>query len=306
MRQGRGSERARILAVVYEEGVRHFDVAPTYGMGLAERELGKFIRGKRDHVTLATKFGISPSRLARTLSPIQSFLRRTLKAVPVARQMARARGSAAISPRRFDAEMAEQSLHRSLRELRTDYVDMFLLHEPRPNDLIDPALQEALREQVEKGKIRKFGIAGSFEHSGHLIAYHPEFRDVIQIDNDLIGSQLQRLGVSEVPLIITYGAIERPLARLRNYLERRPEVAREWSLSLGVEILDPEVLPRLLFGYAIETNSDGIVLFSTTQVAHVRQVVTWFNDHAAYAPKLARLVELVRKEPPVLRAVISE
>ncbi len=306
MRLDNAGERARILAAAYEEGIRHFDVAPSYGMGLAEGELGKFLFGKRDQVTLATKFGISPSPLARTLNPIQSFLRRVLKISPMSRRLARAGAMALVNPKRFDAASAMRSLRSSLRELRTDYLDVFLLHEPGPSDFIDPALLPAVREQVERGAIRSVGIAGSFEHSGSIIVRHPEFRDVVQIDNDVLGAQLQNIDLSNVSLIITYGSIGGPLVHLRGFLERRRAVAREWSRDLDVDMDDPEVLPRLLFGCAIETNADGVVLFSSTQVAHVRQAVKWFHGHAAYAPKVARLMDLARQNDPISRSVVLE
>ena len=306
MRLGNAGERAHVLAAAYEEGVRHFDVAPIYGMGSAEGELGKFLLGRRDQVTLATKFGIYPSPLARALNPIQGFLRGIFKISPISRRLARVGGMALMNPKRFDVGSAMQSLRRSLRELRTDYVDVFFLHEPGPKDFIDPALLPAILEQVERGAIRNIGIAGSVEHSGSIIERYAEFRQVVQIENDVLGAQVQEIDLSDVPLIITYGAIERPLVYLRGFLERQRAITREWSLDLDIDIDDPEILPRLLFGYAIESNAAGIVLFSSTQVAHVRQVVKWFHGHAEYAPKVARFVELARQGHSISHSVVLE
>lgn len=53
-------ERAALLAHCYERGIRHFDSAPLYGHEMAERELGRFIRGRRPDLVVATKFGIEP------------------------------------------------------------------------------------------------------------------------------------------------------------------------------------------------------------------------------------------------------
>ena len=61
----RSAERLRLLDAAHDAGIRHFDVAPMYGLGLAERELGRFIRHRRDAVVVATKFGIAPTLFAR-------------------------------------------------------------------------------------------------------------------------------------------------------------------------------------------------------------------------------------------------
>lgn len=46
-----------LLDFSYDNGIRHFDTAPLYGQGYSEIIYGKFIKAKRDKITLATKFG---------------------------------------------------------------------------------------------------------------------------------------------------------------------------------------------------------------------------------------------------------
>jgi aryl-alcohol dehydrogenase-like predicted oxidoreductase len=38
----------RLLNTAFEEGITHFDTAPMYGPGLAERVVGRFLAGRRD------------------------------------------------------------------------------------------------------------------------------------------------------------------------------------------------------------------------------------------------------------------
>src|ERR1019366_5057325 len=60
------------MAMAFERGISHFDLARAYGFGEAERVVGRFIADKRDKVTIATKFGILPaqvSRIVRRLKP---------------------------------------------------------------------------------------------------------------------------------------------------------------------------------------------------------------------------------------------
>ena len=54
------SEAVSMLERAFALGITHFDVARAYGFGRAEGILGKFLRGRRDQVTVATKLGLHP------------------------------------------------------------------------------------------------------------------------------------------------------------------------------------------------------------------------------------------------------
>lgn len=54
------SKALRLLATAFDAGVRHFDIARSYGTGEAEGILGAFLKNRRSQVTITTKFGIQP------------------------------------------------------------------------------------------------------------------------------------------------------------------------------------------------------------------------------------------------------
>jgi D-threo-aldose 1-dehydrogenase len=58
------AQRVQVLRAAYDTGIRHFAVAPMYGLGLAESEVGRFARGRRDAITIATRFSIAPALCA--------------------------------------------------------------------------------------------------------------------------------------------------------------------------------------------------------------------------------------------------
>ena len=63
------------LDAAYDAGIRHFDVAPMYGLGLAETELAPFLKGRRADITVTTKFGIEPTLLAKGVARVQKPMR---------------------------------------------------------------------------------------------------------------------------------------------------------------------------------------------------------------------------------------
>lgn len=127
---------SRILETAFDAGVTFFDSSDRYGDGEAERLLGAVFRSRRDRVVLATKCGITSG-----------------------------------GKRRFDREYLTSCLHCSLKNLGTDYLDLFQLTKP-PLDLIeDGEIYETLDAFKRQGKIRFSGVStGTDEETLRLIA----------------------------------------------------------------------------------------------------------------------------------------
>ena len=148
------SSRSRLLHEALACGLRAFDVAPAYGNGLSEVELGRALQGMRASAAIHTKVGI-PIRIYPTLAGYGFPLYRLLDIMG---------GSHARSyrSRDFTAKTILDSVEHSLRRLRTDYVDTLFLHEPLQPLL--PAEVEEIRGCVarlkQEGKVRAFGVAG--------------------------------------------------------------------------------------------------------------------------------------------------
>ncbi|HWD61143.1 MAG TPA: aldo/keto reductase [Humibacter sp.] len=136
------------LQAAWDAGIRYFDTAPHYGLGLSERRLGAFLRGKpRDEFTVSTKVG-------RLLVPNpdddgSGDLDRVFK-VP------------GDLMRRFDTTEAgiRRSLDESLQRMGLDRVDVVYLHDPDVYDL-DRGLREglpALAALRDEGLVREVGV----------------------------------------------------------------------------------------------------------------------------------------------------
>ena len=146
-----------ILDTAWEVGVRYFDTAPHYGLGLSERRLGAFLQTKpRDEFVLSTKVG----RLLRP-NPDYTDQLDTDNDFFVPASMRRV----------WDAspEGIRASHNESLERLGLDRIDVLYLHDPERHDL-DQALAEALPAMValrDAGLVRAVGV-GSMDTSALL------------------------------------------------------------------------------------------------------------------------------------------
>jgi aryl-alcohol dehydrogenase-like predicted oxidoreductase len=118
-----------VVDAAIDAGVTLFDTAEMYGKdGGSELALGEVLAGRRDKIVLATKFG--HQKVDMGYGPA-----------------AGAKGGRAY---------LRIAVEKSLRRLRTDYIDLYQLHTPDPLTPIEETLA-ALDELVKEGKIRYVG-----------------------------------------------------------------------------------------------------------------------------------------------------
>ena len=91
-------QSVRALETAYNEGITHYDVARSYGYGEAESVLGNFIKGKRDKICVATKFGIRATKTSFLLRMAKPLARKALLAFPGLKERMRGEGRKLVSP----------------------------------------------------------------------------------------------------------------------------------------------------------------------------------------------------------------
>ncbi len=144
-----------ILARAWEAGIRYFDTAPLYGLGLAETRLNRFLRGKdRDSYVLSTKVG----RLLRATTPDKRDGFGKWFEVPARNE---------VYDYTYDGVM--RSIEFSLERLGTHRIDMLFAHDidlanHGSQQVLDAKLEElmaggylALLELRDQGVIKAFG-----------------------------------------------------------------------------------------------------------------------------------------------------
>ncbi|MFC0110927.1 aldo/keto reductase [Kibdelosporangium aridum] len=133
------------LQAAWDAGVRYFDTAPHYGLGLSERRLGKFLAGlPRDEYVVSTKVG-------RILEPCDGTGLDLDNGFAVPRKYRRVWD--------FSADGIRRSVESSLERLGLDRVDILLLHDP--DEHWEQASQEgfpALDELRAQGAVGAIGV----------------------------------------------------------------------------------------------------------------------------------------------------
>ncbi|WLI44138.1 aldo/keto reductase [Pseudomonas beijingensis] len=141
-----GTDEGEAIATLHravELGVTLFDTADMYGPHTNEALLGRALRGKRESLYLASKFG-----LVRSSDP-------------------HARG---VNGR---PEYVRQSIDGSLKRLDTDYLDLYYQHRIDPEVPVEETIG-AMAELVKAGKVRHIGISeASAETIQRAHAVHP-------------------------------------------------------------------------------------------------------------------------------------
>ncbi|MFC8130333.1 aldo/keto reductase [Streptomyces sp. NPDC057302] len=136
-------EAAAAIDTAWDAGIRYFDTAPHYGIGLSERRVGEALRARpRETYTLSTKAG----RLLEALDE------------PVGDDLGHGFAVPATHRRVWDfsADGVRRSLEASLTRLGLDRVDIVYLHDP------DDHAEQAFREAYPAlERLRSEGVVGA-------------------------------------------------------------------------------------------------------------------------------------------------
>lgn len=272
--EGFGMEEARVIDAAYEAGARHFDVAPQYGMGTAEKVLGFALREKRRYVTIASKVGILRPRTKKT-----KLLARTI-AAPFRKLIKLHRSVGAVNKSRsetnFSPEYVTLSLNESLKTIKTDYLDVYLLHMVTLEQINDDLLK-VLTDRRQSGEIRCFGLATDRAEADKIISAFPDVFDIVQYSWSVLDHPLS-LG-SRLPFLITHRSILRAHAPLKNWFERDMSVCRRLSDTVGVDLSDENQLCSALIAAAVAANPGGIGLVASRSPSRIASNVVAASDN---------------------------
>lgn len=126
---GDDQQSLETLATALEQGVDFVDTADMYGLGHNEELLGRFLKGRRERVVVATKFGI-------------------------------VRNPDAPAARRIDnsPQYVREACDASLRRLGVDAIDLYYVHRRDPSVPVEDTVA-AMAGLVKAGKVRFLGLS---------------------------------------------------------------------------------------------------------------------------------------------------
>ena len=142
-----------ILNLSFESGINTFDTASVYGK--SEKLLGKFIHDKRESIKVATKVGCN------------SYFKKI----------------------DFKKKTIERNIHLSLKNLKTDYLDICQLYNPNPKDSKLLSAFEYLQKLRLNGKIKYLGA--SLQNPNDYLELRKNFKfDMIQCNFNMLDQRL--------------------------------------------------------------------------------------------------------------------
>jgi hypothetical protein len=292
---GRTPEEAqRLLDSALDAGITHFDVARVYGTGDAEAALGRFAARHRDEVTIATKFGIDPLPPSRGVDVAKRVVRFATRRSRRLLGAVRRHAPNTVKRGLFTGEQARASLEVSLRELGSDHVDLFLLHDCGAADWERGDVLEALDELRASGRIRAFGPATDPEEVRAISSRPGRAPDVVQFEADLLAGDVAGIAGSALP--ITHGGFRSVLEPVTRLLDRDRDAQARWSRTVGEDLSAPGAVAALLFAGALRANPGGIVLFSSGDAERIRRNAEIAREEPYEAAQLDEFGRLVRNQ----------
>lgn len=135
-------ESIRAVHAAIDLGVNFFDTAANYGAGHSEVVLGRALKGKRDKVVIATKFGHIVNEEKKTVYGDSALIMKNV---------------------RSDVE-------NSLRRLQTDYIDIYQLHDGGYDPKLAVELRGILEDLVSSGRIRWYGWSTDLVDNARVFA----------------------------------------------------------------------------------------------------------------------------------------
>ncbi len=149
------------LRQALENGITFYDTSPVYGYGRSESLIGEVFERVREKVVLASKVGFVHSSGAQDFSP----------------------------------EHIARSLDESLRQLRTDHVDLYQVHDP-PLGLLerDARILKALHSLKQEGKVRALGITVRSPQDAFQVVERFGFK-CVQVNFNLLDQRVLQTGL---------------------------------------------------------------------------------------------------------------
>ncbi|MBL7664836.1 MAG: aldo/keto reductase [Bacteriovoracaceae bacterium] len=195
-------ESEKLLKAALERGINFFDTAPIYGFGLSEQRLGKAFKKMRDKVILVSKCGVTWHENKRV-------------------------------DMNNSAKVTQKMLEQSLRDLQTDYIDLYMVHWPDARVDIRETVEVLAKAQMQN-KIRYIGLCNTFEedyHKASEVAEISVFQSEFSLTQSAVESNLFPLCEKNNIGFMSWGTLDKGILTGRVIEERKFDASdcRSWA-----------------------------------------------------------------------------
>lgn len=224
-----GREMADMIRKAYLIGYRLFDTADDYhgeaGIGIAIGEMTNDGTCRREDLFIQTKISADSSYNDEPLTGV--FFNKYSK----------------FMHRHSVAEIVNEKVENSLREMKTDYIDSLLIHLPYPGYIED--IWAAMIKLKEEGKVRYIGVSNFHQRHIELIGKTGELPAVNEIYISPIGTKQEQVdyNASKDILLMTYSPlmdlasnripVEKLTPMMEKYNKSAAQVILRWNIERG-------------------------------------------------------------------------
>ena len=253
-------------------------------MGATENIVGEFIKGKKDRITITSKFGLNPPPLVFQKSRSFNTIKKIVKAVPFVHRLVKSKIQSGVASD-YSVENAGISLEKSLAELRSDHIDYYLLHEAGIADANVVELINFLQEKVREGKIGEFGIGSSYDKLNDDCARFDPAYKIFQFEHNIFNENLREIKNAEHKTLITHSVFQGLKIAETRLSKMDPIMIHNHSIELGAEPEDNSFLPGMLLFHSSILNPGGMTLFSSTKKSNITNNLKWLDHFNKQDPK---------------------
>jgi aryl-alcohol dehydrogenase-like predicted oxidoreductase len=301
-RVGRRGSLAAVTAAL-DAGITFFDTARSYGYGESESLLGEVLQGRRGSVVICTKFGSLPVGRGGWKQRIKPLAQTAVRLFPGLRKHARKHVASEFLTGQFSPETLKLSLETSLRELRTEYVDILLMHSAPAAVLDRDDLLDALQRLVESGKIRMAGLSSGQPVIGEFLSRPTSVLTTAQfpLNRTNLDFTRQTAQAREAFLVANhpFGGAGGVPDTARRVEAMRTSPALPEDLRRKLDPSDPQLVPEVVLNAILQATGVAAVvptmMRKTSLLSNIAAI-----DHCRFSPAEIALLreELIREAQP--------
>lgn len=264
-------EGERSVHYAIDRGINYFDVAPYYGGNLAEIRLGKALMGKRTDIILATKGGRYKTESGEYFD--------------------------------FSSKGILHAIDRSLKHLKTDYIDVYQLHDVEfvSREVIIEETLPTMIDLKKAGKIRFIGITGyslkilkefAAQYDIDVILSYSRYNLTDTTLNKILGNLVEKKGIGlingsplNMGLLTKAGPPDwHPVPK---DVKRNVQLLRDYCDSQGVNI------EKVALQFALNNKMVDTTLIGMSSTSHVNSNIRAMEDPVD-SELVDKLLELIR------------